>query len=134
MVGCQVTSANGTRTWVARVRAVYPNQLDYSGVWCFHAVEHLTKAAVAALQRKRVSPLGTHGKEIVLPARKERASGVCWRDKPAHGGGSRSQWACSISPRTNWGLWAVQAVLAVPRVLPGDAKRGKGAKVSSMHI
>ena len=25
-------SATGTRTWVARVRAEYPNQLDYSGV------------------------------------------------------------------------------------------------------
>jgi hypothetical protein len=24
-------SATGTRTWVARVRAEYPNQLDYSG-------------------------------------------------------------------------------------------------------
>ena len=25
-------SATGTRTWVARVRAEHPNQLDYSGV------------------------------------------------------------------------------------------------------
>ena len=30
-----ITSATGTRTRVARVRAEYPNQLDYSGfVWC----------------------------------------------------------------------------------------------------
>ena len=30
-------SATGTRTRVARVRAEYPNQLDYSGV-CVHVV------------------------------------------------------------------------------------------------
>ena len=27
----EFNSATGTRTWVARVRAEYPNQLDYSG-------------------------------------------------------------------------------------------------------
>ena len=30
---CAVHSATGTRTRVARVRAEYPNQLDYSGFW-----------------------------------------------------------------------------------------------------
>jgi hypothetical protein len=28
---CTINSATGTRTRVARVRAEYPNQLDYSG-------------------------------------------------------------------------------------------------------
>ena len=27
-----INSATGTRTWVARVRAEYPNQLDYGGL------------------------------------------------------------------------------------------------------
>ena len=31
---CRQNSATGTRTRVARVRAEYPNQLDYSG-FCF---------------------------------------------------------------------------------------------------
>ena len=30
---CQASSATGTRTRVARVRAEYPSQLDYSGFW-----------------------------------------------------------------------------------------------------
>ena len=31
-----IYSATGTRTRVARVRAEYPNQLDYSGCWMYH--------------------------------------------------------------------------------------------------
>ena len=31
-----IYSATGTRTRVSRVRAEYPNQLDYSGCWLYH--------------------------------------------------------------------------------------------------
>ena len=31
-----MNSATGTRTRVARVRAEYPDQLDYSGIWTPH--------------------------------------------------------------------------------------------------
>ena len=31
-----IYSATGTRARVARVRAEYPNQLDYSGCWLYH--------------------------------------------------------------------------------------------------
>ena len=37
--GWEKISATGTRTRVARVRAEYPNQLDYSGVCCDNASE-----------------------------------------------------------------------------------------------
>ena len=34
--GVPKSSATGTRTRVARVRAEYPNQLDYSGICIYH--------------------------------------------------------------------------------------------------
>ena len=45
----RANSATGTRTRVARVRAEYPNQLDYSGFWlakvCHHRREGRTRVS-----------------------------------------------------------------------------------------
>ena len=40
-LACTSNSATGTRTWVARVRAGYPNQLDYSGLMSGAEKKHI---------------------------------------------------------------------------------------------
>ena len=49
------TSATGTRTWVARVRAEYPNQLDYSGSWRVKKYERQRLVTISDIAKHQVS-------------------------------------------------------------------------------
>ena len=66
---CANNSATGTRAWVARVRAEYPGQLDYSGSW--EAASRSLASSLAAIAcwlssctAPAIIELGGHGSPV----------------------------------------------------------------------
>ena len=75
-------SATGTRTRVARVRAEYPNQLDYSG-FC-HTVEKQTRASRRRLRRPERPGQARPGLEPAIPDSVSRCL-IHWATGPSGG-------------------------------------------------
>ena len=91
-------SATGTRTRVARVRAEYPNQLDYSGL--ADASDPLYRArspSFLCLRQGRVLPFVSHCPNQVLQMHAGDRARVHVGAAPANGPEIRSPWQEPIS-------------------------------------